>query len=285
MVVATGGGTFADPDNRAAINAGRRVGLARRAARRDLIPRIPLDGRRPLAADRAQIERLYRARRMAYQLAHVRRRRRNGPAGRAGRADPRMAGDLGRSTDALSRPHATFTPTSRRSTRCSPLRAGGYDAMLVLGDLVGYGADPNAVIERMLALDAAGDHPRQSRQGRVRPRAADGFNDVARAGASSGRCETLTAEHRAWLAQLPKGPIVDRRARGDLPRRAVRRGRTTSSTSRDAVRALDAASAAALPVRPHALPASSLATPTRLDGGSCPTATTCRCRSNRRRGS
>ena len=38
----------------------------------DLIPRIPLDGRRPLAADRAQLERLYNARVEAYRLAHVR---------------------------------------------------------------------------------------------------------------------------------------------------------------------------------------------------------------------
>jgi shikimate kinase len=38
----------------------------------DLIPRIPLDGRRPLAADRAQLERLYTLRAEAYRQAHVR---------------------------------------------------------------------------------------------------------------------------------------------------------------------------------------------------------------------
>jgi shikimate kinase len=38
----------------------------------DLIPRIPLDGRRPLAANRAQLERLYALRLDAYRLAHVR---------------------------------------------------------------------------------------------------------------------------------------------------------------------------------------------------------------------
>jgi shikimate kinase len=38
----------------------------------ELIPRIPLDGRRPLAASRADLERLYAQRLEAYRLAHVR---------------------------------------------------------------------------------------------------------------------------------------------------------------------------------------------------------------------
>jgi shikimate kinase len=71
LVVATGGGTFADPENRAAINFdGVSVWIDLPLA--DLIPRIPLDGRRPLAADRAQLERLYALRVDAYRLAHVR---------------------------------------------------------------------------------------------------------------------------------------------------------------------------------------------------------------------
>jgi shikimate kinase len=70
-VVATGGGTFADPENRAAINFdGISVWLDLPLT--DLIARIPLDGRRPLAADRQQLERLYLARQDAYRLAHVR---------------------------------------------------------------------------------------------------------------------------------------------------------------------------------------------------------------------
>jgi len=70
VVVATGGGTFADPDNRALINRdGLSVWLDVPLAR--LVDRIPADGRRPLAADRAQFERLYDARRAAYQHAHV----------------------------------------------------------------------------------------------------------------------------------------------------------------------------------------------------------------------
>jgi shikimate kinase len=70
-VVATGGGTFADPDNRSLINFdGVSVWLDLPLA--DLIARIPVDGRRPLAADRAQLERLYLLRQDAYRLAHVR---------------------------------------------------------------------------------------------------------------------------------------------------------------------------------------------------------------------
>jgi shikimate kinase len=71
MVVATGGGTFADPENRAAINLdGVSVWIDLPLA--DLIPRIPLDGRRPLASDRAQLERLYAARVEAYRAAMLR---------------------------------------------------------------------------------------------------------------------------------------------------------------------------------------------------------------------
>jgi shikimate kinase len=77
-VVATGGGTFVDPTNRAAINRdGVSVWLDVPLER--VIARLPSDGRRPLAADRSDLERLYQQRRAAYQLAHVRF-----DAGRAG---------------------------------------------------------------------------------------------------------------------------------------------------------------------------------------------------------
>ena len=49
-VVATGGGTFADADNRALINLDG-VSVWIDVPLDDLIPRIPLDGRRPLAAN------------------------------------------------------------------------------------------------------------------------------------------------------------------------------------------------------------------------------------------
>jgi shikimate kinase len=70
-IVATGGGTFADPQNRAAIrNDGVSVWLDAPLER--VIARMPADGRRPLAADRADLERLYEGRRLAYEQAHVR---------------------------------------------------------------------------------------------------------------------------------------------------------------------------------------------------------------------
>jgi shikimate kinase len=71
VVVATGGGTFADASNRAAINRdGVSVWLDVPLDR--LVDRVPADGRRPLAADRAGFERLYYQRRAAYEQAHVR---------------------------------------------------------------------------------------------------------------------------------------------------------------------------------------------------------------------
>lgn len=70
-VVATGGGTFADPQNRAMINAdGVSVWLDVPLER--LVERLPSDGRRPLAADRAEFERLFQSRWAAYQQAQIR---------------------------------------------------------------------------------------------------------------------------------------------------------------------------------------------------------------------
>lgn len=70
LVVATGGGTFMDPDNQAAINMdGMSVWLD--VPFEEILARIPADGRRPLAADRAQLERLYAVRRAAYTGARL----------------------------------------------------------------------------------------------------------------------------------------------------------------------------------------------------------------------
>jgi shikimate kinase len=71
VVVATGGGTFADVENRAAIvRDGFVVWLD--VPFEAVLARVPADGRRPLAADRAQLERLFAARQAAYSLAHLR---------------------------------------------------------------------------------------------------------------------------------------------------------------------------------------------------------------------
>jgi shikimate kinase len=71
VVVATGGGTFVDPENRAAINADG-VSVWIDVPFDTLIARIPADGRRPLANDRLQMAMLYESRRLAYQQAQVR---------------------------------------------------------------------------------------------------------------------------------------------------------------------------------------------------------------------
>jgi shikimate kinase len=71
VVVATGGGTFIEPDNRGAINLdGLSVWLD--VPLDVVLARLPADGRRPLAADRVQMERLFAARRVAYAQAHMR---------------------------------------------------------------------------------------------------------------------------------------------------------------------------------------------------------------------
>ncbi len=71
VVVATGGGTFVDAENRAAMKSDGAV-IWLDVPLGELVTRIPLDGSRPLAADRRQFEQLFESRRAAYRLAHVR---------------------------------------------------------------------------------------------------------------------------------------------------------------------------------------------------------------------
>jgi shikimate kinase len=71
VVVATGGGSFMDPDNRAAINMDG-VSVWLDVPFEEVVARVPADGRRPLAANRAELERLFALRRAGYANAHVR---------------------------------------------------------------------------------------------------------------------------------------------------------------------------------------------------------------------
>jgi shikimate kinase len=71
VVVATGGGTFVEPDNRALMLADGAVAWLDLPLTQ-VIERVPADGRRPLASDRAQMELLYTRRQLAYAHAHVR---------------------------------------------------------------------------------------------------------------------------------------------------------------------------------------------------------------------
>ena len=82
----------------------------------------------------------------------------------------------------------------------------GYDQLLVLGDLVGYCADPNGVIDRLRSLGPAalirGNHDKVASG----VDDAEGFNLIARS-AIEWTFGALTAENRAFLAALPAGPV------------------------------------------------------------------------------
>ncbi len=82
-----------------------------------------------------------------------------------------------------------------------------YDRVLVLGDIVGYGADPNEVVTRVRALEPValvrGNHDKIA----LGLDQAVGFHAAARA-AAQWTLDTLTSEHREWLAALPMGPIA-----------------------------------------------------------------------------
>ena len=82
-----------------------------------------------------------------------------------------------------------------------------YERVLVLGDLVGYGADPNAICDRVRALAPQalirGNHDKVG-SGIESP---EGFNAVARS-AIRWTHDALTPGNREWLAALPAGPLV-----------------------------------------------------------------------------
>jgi len=81
-----------------------------------------------------------------------------------------------------------------------------FDKALVLGDIVGYGPDPNAVVDQVKALKSEaivrGNHDKVA----CGIERADGFNHVARS-AAVWTLEALTPERRAWLAALTEGPL------------------------------------------------------------------------------
>ena len=82
-----------------------------------------------------------------------------------------------------------------------------YDRVLVLGDLVGYGADPNAAIERIRQLPGVtsirGNHDKVG----AGVESPEGFNAVAR-NAIRWTFDTLSEDNREWLAGLPAGPMI-----------------------------------------------------------------------------
>ena len=83
----------------------------------------------------------------------------------------------------------------------------GYDRVLVLGDIIGYGPDPNALIERVQALEPAaivrGNHDKIA----FGLDQAEAFNINARA-AAQWTLAALAPVHREWLVRLPQGPVI-----------------------------------------------------------------------------
>src|SRR5919108_4360570 len=92
--------------------------------------------------------------------------------------------------------HAAMTASA--AARC--------DRVLVLGDLVGYGADPNAVVDRVRAIPDVvvirGNHDKVA----AGVETVEGFNHMARL-AISWTTAALTEDNRTYLAALPSGPI------------------------------------------------------------------------------
>lgn len=82
---------------------------------------------------------------------------------------------------------------------------GKWDRAICLGDIVGYGPDPNEVIDRLRALGAVTIRGNHDKVGSGLT-SADDFNPVARAAAMWTR-EQLRAENREYLESLPLGPL------------------------------------------------------------------------------
>ncbi len=85
--------------------------------------------------------------------------------------------------------------------------AGSWDRVLVLGDLVGYGASPNEVVDAIQALHPAaiirGNHDKAV----CGLEDGSNFNHVARA-AATWTFEVLTPDNRTYLRELPAGPVT-----------------------------------------------------------------------------
>ena len=82
-----------------------------------------------------------------------------------------------------------------------------WERAVCLGDVVGYGPDPNEVIDRVRPLVATiirGNHDKAA----CGLADAEDFNPVARTAAAWTR-EQLRAENLAYLQQLPAGPATD----------------------------------------------------------------------------
>jgi diadenosine tetraphosphatase ApaH/serine/threonine PP2A family protein phosphatase len=83
--------------------------------------------------------------------------------------------------------------------------SGSWDVLWNLGDMVGYGASPNEVLDTIRPLSqliVRGNHDRVC----CGLTSALGFNPVARAAANWTK-EELTPANLAWLRAVPQGPL------------------------------------------------------------------------------
>ncbi len=90
--------------------------------------------------------------------------------------------------------------------KCRALAQGKYDEVLCLGDLVGYGPDPNAVIEGVRAMAKTvirGNHDKAC----CGISDAEDFNVLAKQATLWTR-DTLTGGNLAFLRSLPEGPLM-----------------------------------------------------------------------------
>jgi len=102
----------------------------------------------------------------------------------------------------LSDIHANLTALDAVLGACE----GQWNRMVCLGDIVGYGPDPNEVIDRVRALDATTIRGNHDKTGSGLESAED-FNPMAREAAMWTR-DQLRPDNREYLEKLPAGPLT-----------------------------------------------------------------------------
>jgi predicted phosphodiesterase len=101
----------------------------------------------------------------------------------------------------LSDLHANATALAAALAACE----GQWEQAVCLGDVVGYGPDPNEVVERVRGLVTAiirGNHDKAA----AGQSGLEDFNNVARS-AVEWTSRQLRPENRRYLAELPAGPL------------------------------------------------------------------------------
>ena len=101
----------------------------------------------------------------------------------------------------LSDLHANFAALSSALDAAK----GRWDRVVCLGDVVGYGPDPNEVTSKIRELRARtirGNHDKAATD----LMATDDFNPIAKAAVDWTRAQ-LSPDNLKWLAELPAGPL------------------------------------------------------------------------------